>query len=655
MLEQLLNFDQIAIQCHDNPDPDAIASAYALYRYFQAHGKDTVMFYGGRSRVSKPNLVKMLELLQIPLDYQPEEREWPGLLITVDCQYGAGNVSPMRAREVVVIDHHVMELTPPGLYDIRPYLGSCSTLVWALLRLARFELDTAISTALFYGLFADTGGLSEVRHPLDRDLRDSLSVSGRVMRILKNSNLSRDDLALASAALTDLSVSDEQRTALVSAQTTDANILGFISDLIMQVDGVDIGVVYSRVPGGIKYSVRTVMREFKASEIAVWLAANNLGSGGGHTDKAGGYISAQKFAFACPGLTVAEHFSRRIEEYLAAYAVLDCSRGSADIAAVADLALTRTYERVPVNLAYVPCDAFMGGGGGSLHIRMLEGDISIEADADTYLMIGLEGEVYPISRYKFESSYTPSDADVIMNFEYPPAVLLREEGKRIELSRLARACEGRGGGEVFAVPLRRGVKLFTCWDSENYLRGEPGDWLTWSENDPMDMYIVTARMFPRLYKPIQDGGEPEGAVEVDYSGQKLENLPGCRRAKKIPRRFSVRFAPTSGLIHTLEGTLSYARGDAIVCGLSGEAWPVPPGHFKNVYIPLDENRPGQDGHYLSAQVEVKALCLDWPFRISLGNGGVLHGQAGDWLLEYPEGDYGILSSALFPQLYELVE
>ena len=33
-LKELLQFDEIIIQCHDNPDADAIASGYGLYCYF---------------------------------------------------------------------------------------------------------------------------------------------------------------------------------------------------------------------------------------------------------------------------------------------------------------------------------------------------------------------------------------------------------------------------------------------------------------------------------------------------------------------------------------------------------------------------------------------------------------------------------------------
>ena len=34
MLDELLGYDRITIQCHDNPDADAIASGFGLYCFY---------------------------------------------------------------------------------------------------------------------------------------------------------------------------------------------------------------------------------------------------------------------------------------------------------------------------------------------------------------------------------------------------------------------------------------------------------------------------------------------------------------------------------------------------------------------------------------------------------------------------------------------
>ena len=44
-LSDLLKFDSIVIQCHDNPDADAIGSGFALYSYFRDKGKNVRFIY----------------------------------------------------------------------------------------------------------------------------------------------------------------------------------------------------------------------------------------------------------------------------------------------------------------------------------------------------------------------------------------------------------------------------------------------------------------------------------------------------------------------------------------------------------------------------------------------------------------------------------
>ena len=55
-LSDLLKFDNIVIQCHDNPDADAIGSGFALYSYFKEKGKKVRFIYSGKKKISKSNL-----------------------------------------------------------------------------------------------------------------------------------------------------------------------------------------------------------------------------------------------------------------------------------------------------------------------------------------------------------------------------------------------------------------------------------------------------------------------------------------------------------------------------------------------------------------------------------------------------------------------
>jgi phosphoglycolate phosphatase len=55
-LSDFLKYDDIVVQCHDNPDADALASGFGIYEYLKAHGKDVRFIYSGRFKVSKSNL-----------------------------------------------------------------------------------------------------------------------------------------------------------------------------------------------------------------------------------------------------------------------------------------------------------------------------------------------------------------------------------------------------------------------------------------------------------------------------------------------------------------------------------------------------------------------------------------------------------------------
>ncbi len=133
---------------------------------------------------------------------------------------------------------------------------------------------------------------------------------------------------------------------------------------------------------------------------------------------------------------------------------------------------------------------------------MLEGDISVKTGPGTYLMIGMAGEVYPVDRSAFEKTYTPSAQPLRRDFVYPPTVVDRTLGLRVELAGVARCCESKEG-RVLARRLDRGVKIFTAWDSDNYVKGEPGDWLVMRKEDHSDQYVVGKDIFARLYSPVQ--------------------------------------------------------------------------------------------------------------------------------------------------------
>ena len=487
-LSSFLNQEIIVIQCHDNPDADSIASGYALYEYFKAHGKNTRLVYSGRFAINKPNLVKMVQELQIPIEYIQEEKI-NGMLITVDCQYGAGNVRKQEAELVVIIDHHQPEIKGIEHSDIRPCLGSCSTLVWNLITQENFDLSAYphVGTALYYGLFSDTNSFTEIQHPLDKDMRDSIGYDNNLFRQLKNSNLSRQDIEIAGIALQKYSHSHSGRYAVFQAEPCDPNILGFISDIALQVEDIDTCVVYNEIGDGIKFSVRSCIREVAASELASFLA-DGIGSGGGHIEKAGGFISLLKFKERYLDKNINSYLFDGVAEYYESFDVVYSNCHTLDITTMA------SYRKNNIIVGFVPTtDIFTEGS--FLTVRTLEGDIETTAHEDIFIMVGIKGEVYPIRREKFEKSYAVIDSPFVCEGEYVPSVRNRISGESVKLSSYMQSCRSTGEVEIYAQPLRKKTKVFTSWDPNKYMAGKEGDYIAIRHDDVHDVYIIEKNIF----------------------------------------------------------------------------------------------------------------------------------------------------------------
>ena len=489
-LRDLLEYNDIVVQCHNNPDADAIASGYAVYTYLKGHGKNVSLIYSGPDKIQKANLCLMTETLEIPIKHV-ESLDMPELLITVDCQYGEGNVTAFDAVNIAIIDHHQPAVIPPPLCELRSNLGSCSTIVWDMLREENVNVNAhkPLSTALYYGLLTDTNNFTEVSHPLDKDLRDEALFDRNLITRFRNTNLSLTELVIAGKALIDYQYNEKYRFSVVQAEPCDPNILGMISDLVLEVDVVDTCVVYSVLPRGIKLSVRSCIKEAKACDL-VQAVTEGIGSGGGHLVKAGGFISRDKLP--CDDIGISSYFTRTLEDYFTGTEIIYAKDYTVD---TTDMQL---YRKLPLTLGYMKITDLMSVGS-NINVRTLEGDFDIIVEEDMYIIIGIQGEIYPIRKEKFERSYTISDAPYAFPGEYAPTIKDMVNGTSISIIPFAQTCISTGGSEIYAKALDRRVKIFTAWDEEKYMLGRSGDYMAVRKDDLHDIYVIQKDIFSKTY------------------------------------------------------------------------------------------------------------------------------------------------------------
>lgn len=135
----------------------------------------------------------------------------------------------------------------------------------------------------------------------------------------------------------------------------------------------------------------------------------------------------------------------------------------------------------------------------------------------------------------------------------------------------------------------------------------------------------------------------------------LSKHPQAFRARSLPIPLRVEFAPEDGEIVTIEGTVRYRSGDAIVTGVKGERWPVPRVKFLTTYEPIPPTQMEQDGLYSKRPREVLALQLSEPTEITLSSQrGVLNGKVGDVIIEHAPGDHAVVAADIFAMTYQII-
>lgn len=282
--------DEVFIQPHNVPDPDAIAASFALQKLLEIRGIDTQIVYD--NEIEKANSSKMLELFGIQLSLASEvatlgREDWA---VLVDVQKGNSNVTDLITDEVAVIDHHeYMGSNGYKLEDIRPEVGACSTMIAQYYMENNIEIPRLVSTALLYGIFMDTDNLTRGVSELDINMFYHLYSLSDINLIteLKGNQISREDLQDYAKAFNTVEVYGE--IGFLYLDNGNDSLLGASSDIVITIAGVNVVVAYSPREEGYKFSTRSINKDIKANEMVRFILEDR-GFGGGHDSMAGGFL-----------------------------------------------------------------------------------------------------------------------------------------------------------------------------------------------------------------------------------------------------------------------------------------------------------------------------------------------------------------------------
>ena len=285
--------ERVLIMMQDDPDPDAIASAWAL-RTLLGRTK-TAAPIATFGTITRPENRAMTRILEIDVErIAPRDVASYDRIAMVDTQ-PAFFEEPMGEVDLV-IDHHPEETpTRARLRDVRPSYGATSTILTEYLRAADVKIRERLATALLYGIKTDTLHLERGATRADMEAFAHLHAHANHNALRR---IERPDLP--EAALDVLAKGIARRRLVDGVMLVHLGVVGYpelvaqFADLLLQVEGAEWSVVSGRVNGELHVSVRNVGYVRAAGEV-VRAVVEGLGVGGGHRSMAKGIIPLKAF------------------------------------------------------------------------------------------------------------------------------------------------------------------------------------------------------------------------------------------------------------------------------------------------------------------------------------------------------------------------
>ncbi|WP_049984863.1 DHH family phosphoesterase [Halobellus rufus] len=283
---------RLAVVMHDNPDPDAIASALALSRIAEAIGIDAdPCYFGDISHQENRALVNLLGLDLTELDEAGDVTEYGGVALVDHSRPGVNDGLPEDTDVDIVVDHHPPRAPVEAHFvDLRRDVGSTSTLLAEYLRRAGIDPEESLATALLFGIRIDTNDFSREVSPVDFEAAAWLLAHADLSLLDRVESPSMSPAVVETLARA-IRNRDVRGDALASnvGPISDRDALAQAADRLLNMEGVRIAVVYGFKDGTVYVSGRARGTDVDLGE-TLRDALDAIGSAGGHADMAGAQI-----------------------------------------------------------------------------------------------------------------------------------------------------------------------------------------------------------------------------------------------------------------------------------------------------------------------------------------------------------------------------
>jgi nanoRNase/pAp phosphatase (c-di-AMP/oligoRNAs hydrolase) len=295
LAERSCSLSPLLIVTHDFPDPDALASAYALhYLAERAYGiKSRIVYRGVIGRAENRNMVHFLNLPVHRLK-QSEIKEYANVAL-VDTQPDFdNNPFPPDRRPTLIIDQHLQNSGP--LADctiIDTSCGATSVILTRAVLSLKGDVPERLATALVYGILTDTLGLYRVKR------RDTISAYLDILPFANMHILARIQTPVHDrnyfTTLGRAIHGAKMRSGLIVChlgRVDNPDAVSHIAEFLLCYRNADWTLTTGRFKNKLHASLRTKKRDYSAGRI-LRACFQNPEDAGGHDQIAGGSLKVR--------------------------------------------------------------------------------------------------------------------------------------------------------------------------------------------------------------------------------------------------------------------------------------------------------------------------------------------------------------------------
>jgi len=291
---------RLAILIHDNPDPDAVASASALAELAKKEGVETEIMYAGEiGRDENRALINLLgtKLTRVDVITKHILRTYKTIAL-VDVS-NLSYVSALTADRTpqIIIDHHLHDRTlNADFLDLRTSAGSTAAIMTQYLELAGITPDKKLASALLYGIMTDTAEFTRGMSPDDiMAVNHLVPLSDQdLLEKVKSPSVSMDTADALAVAIQNR---DFVRDVVISTAGVIKNrdAIPQACEYLLKLEGVSTTFVFAIVNENIIINARTKDVRMNVADV-MKRGFGDLGSTGGHPTSAGATVPLGVFS-----------------------------------------------------------------------------------------------------------------------------------------------------------------------------------------------------------------------------------------------------------------------------------------------------------------------------------------------------------------------